>query len=1369
MLTVDRIPHLRIYRQKVRAPYNENDPKKGSLLIFNTKSVDGIQPILSNPRLDHRNKYTRLYIDRRIHTTLINKNIIRNLKAERESKYDIVQRKFPLLQGVTESQLIRGFNTVYDISTLNELFFAYTMRLPLQKRSGLYMEFIMKFIDDRFSSFDSKTMFINVDEWTSNIKVSVSNKKDVYNPILCIYFAMLKNSEKFLAIGDLDIIFTNNDGLLLRLNPALCAQDMSSSIKKFRTELFKMNTAHIPESQVEEEKMIEEDNTSKKLAKEVISQYTFGATGEIPENVKEVIEDKVETIVKTKNVEYSDEAQQELEQDKELIKKIATINAENKTGKSAVSSKRDEELRKKQLEIKIGNKTLKEIISESTDNIKIEEKDVFEKVDSTNKNITKVKYPNLDKVYNEQLAQKDLMNIILGLNNKEIPIYVRSIKKEDSSDLLNYKDTYRIELEDSNRVRHVLTFDVPKFVEDKFLYIGGNRKMINRQQFMIPIAKTGPDTVQTCTNYNKIFVRRYGAKISSEIEKFKKALTKGVKGVSYKKGNFLKTNQNYMTTLDYDDLSKSYKDIKVGSTTILFDQRHIREEFSKKGIKIEEGFLPIGTNSKGQIYLDLNTQTVVEVSGKNRVDTDKMLVEYICSLSSTLSDEVGSTTSGKKYVFTRATIMKKDVPISLILAYFEGISGFLKRAEIKHYFSDTRPRVGYDEGIIQFNNGYLVYDKYPFKNSLLMNGLIDVPTKAFDYEDFEDKQVYLSIFETLYKRRNIAIAFDNFYDNFVDPITLEILESMNLPTDITGILLYANELLVDNQYTKENELNLYRIRSNEVVNAVIYQEITKAYERYSTTAQNANPKKISVPKDIIIKQLQMLQTVEDYSVLNPIVEVEKSRATTAKGVCGCNLKESYSLEKRSFDDSMIGIFAMSTSPDANCGVVRELTAEPNIVSPRGFMDLKGVENTKELNDSNLFGYAELLSPLGASRDDSTRTAMATKQAKHVVPVKNASPVLISNGAEQTIHYHLSKDFSFVAQEDGEVVEKDPKTGLFIVKYKSGKTEAIDVNPRIVKNGAGGFYLSNQLQTSLNIGDKFKKDDVLASDKKFFTDSKTSGNRFNIGSLQKVAVASSYATYEDSTFITKKLSSDMASEVVMDKGVVLGKNTSVDYMVKVGQEVKVGDELITFERSFNEDSLNELLANVGEELREDIKMAGKDKVKSKYSGVIEDIKIYCTVDLEELSPSLRKIVSDYYAKVDKKRKLLDKYDESKNPVVKCGMLFNDPSSKTEAKNNKIKGHHVGEGVLIEFFIKYYDEMAVGDKLAFFTALKSIVGEVIEEGEEPFSEFRPEEEVSSVIAPAAIIARGTPSIVLTMFANKVLVELKRTLKDIYDGKK
>lgn len=70
--------------------------------------------------------------------------------------------------------------------------------------------------------------------------------------------------------------------------------------------------------------------------------------------------------------------------------------------------------------------------------------------------------------------------------------------------------------------------------------------------------------------------------------------------------------------------------------------------------------------------------------------------------------------------------------------------------------------------------------------------------------------------------------------------------------------------------------------------------------------------------------------------------------------------------------------------------------------------------------------------------------------------------------------------------------------------------------------------------------------------------------------------------------------------------------------------------------------------------------------------------------------------------------------------------------------------------------------------FFTALKSIIGEVIPEGQEPFSEYRPDEQISSVIAPAAILARMTPSILLTMFGNKVLVELKRELQEIYEGK-
>jgi hypothetical protein len=78
--------------------------------------------------------------------------------------------------------------------------------------------------------------------------------------------------------------------------------------------------------------------------------------------------------------------------------------------------------------------------------------------------------------------------------------------------------------------------------------------------------------------------------------------------------------------------------------------------------------------------------------------------------------------------------------------------------------------------------------------------------------------------------------------------------------------------------------------------------------------------------------------------------------------------------------------------------------------------------------------------------------MATKQSKHIIPIAKASPVLISNGVEQVIHHHLSNDFVVTAKDDGSVIDVNTSTGIIIVEYKDGSTQAIDTNPRVVKNG-----------------------------------------------------------------------------------------------------------------------------------------------------------------------------------------------------------------------------------------------------------------------------------------------------------------------------
>lgn len=61
--------------------------------------------------------------------------------------------------------------------------------------------------------------------------------------------------------------------------------------------------------------------------------------------------------------------------------------------------------------------------------------------------------------------------------------------------------------------------------------------------------------------------------------------------------------------------------------------------------------------------------------------------------------------------------------------------------------------------------------------------------------------------------------------------------------------------------------------------------------------------------------------------------------------------------------------------DANVGVVRELTLEPNITSTRGYMDVKNKAGVEDLNSANLFTAAELLTPIGVTHDDPDRTSI----------------------------------------------------------------------------------------------------------------------------------------------------------------------------------------------------------------------------------------------------------------------------------------------------------------------------------------------------------------------------------------------------------
>lgn len=109
----------------------------------------------------------------------------------------------------------------------------------------------------------------------------------------------------------------------------------------------------------------------------------------------------------------------------------------------------------------------------------------------------------------------------------------------------------------------------------------------------------------------------------------------------------------------------------------------------------------------------------------------------------------------------------------------------------------------------------------------------------------------------------------------------------------------------------------------------------------------------------------------------------------------------------------------------------------------------------------------------------------------------------------------------------------------------------------------------------------------------------------------------------------------------------------------------------------------------------------------------------------------------------------------------GVMYDYPTEPI--KTPSIKGRHCD--VLIEVYIEHEDEAGIGDKCAAYGANKQIISEVVPPGLEPYAESTPNEEISAFVAPASILKRMIPSVVILASANKILVNLKKQVSEMW----
>ena len=1355
-------PMSNVFTEEVKEDYNE-DMEEWSSRDVNLEeyiNCDGSYMLLEEDVIhemsnNNGSKFRRILWDDRIRG---NKQVLNTYTEVKKVTNNNISYTF------LNIDLYKQKNLIVDLSFYMNSFennIAKVGRLNERPSNDLFLSFMKRMLNDsRLNKYKRQTIIIPVDDWERLLKQK-ENDRSRYWTVLTpmgsiLYTARHKPNLLAQVFGDRDVIFISDIGFFFKAN-----------FKDFeRSDLHKLEVVYtdlVRKIDVKEDKsytkkglmhtMLDrlEDSGNKS-----ISIKSIKAEDIEDEDKKKLVKKIDDAASKTNNPEDAAEViDKEDEYTNKLLEDIVNRESGNQN-MSATRSKRMDYLCKQFLDTKVVdrdrgfNGTMKEYME--INRFKGELPQTELPIESINdKDWKHMTFMNFEKMYN---LNSDIYKILYFLDSRSSRLSIRGkIEIEDTSTSEDWKETWTVPFENEDGKRFSFKFDLPILKDNRFMVLGGNDKTISGQLILLPVSKTDDDTVQLVSNYNKIFIRRYsvgGCKSNKESDILDKALTNysdNHNDIKIKYGNSSVNNNHYNLPHDYTDLATKYYSIDTKDLHIDFCQDNIRRECN---IKDNETRLPIGWyKTKNNIIW------YTEEEMKNNITCSSLILSKLMEANSKFAQEADSIKPAARFSYSKASILATEIPVIIIMAYSEGLQEAMKKGHIEYQLSEKRiDSLKKTHDVIRFKDCYLYY-KNDYNASMLMNGLKEVDTKDYSIKETDNKAMW-TVFLDDYGGRIKADGLDNFYDLMMDPITVDVCLDYNLPTDYCEMLAYANLLLTDNEYTKHTDITSNRYRSNELIAAHAYKCISKAYASYKIQKKkNRTDAIMTMKQTAILDSLLEDPTMSDLSILNPLLEAEAANTVSFKGVTGMNSDRSYSLDKRTYDPTMINKIALSTGFAGNVGVNRQCTINMQIHSTRGYIKNSTIN---ESTTANTLSMTEALTPFGSTRDDPFRTAMTNIQtSKHNMRIKHPAPLLVSCGADRAIAYTTGDSFAFKAKAPG-VVTKMTKDYMVVQydynpysKIKEKYTEIIDLRENIKKNSDGGFYITVKLDTNLKPKQRFKTMDILAYDKQMYSDETGFDNiSYCIGALANVAYMNTDEGFEDSAIISDRLSEDLSSEVVVMISKNLPANTNIFKMVTKGTEVQEGDTLLLYQAPFDEEDANAIVKNLSVD-KEQITEMGRIPVKSKVTGIVQDIKIYRTVDLSEMSSSLKSIVSKYESSLS---------DITKQEKLANNKLDIDPTYKLPA-TSKMKNC---EGkVKIEFYLKYSDKMGIGDKLVFMSAVKGETKNIFPKGEEPYTNRVPDEMVDTLCPLPSILHRMVASVKILTGLYKGVIELTRQMKE------
>ena len=736
----------------------------------NSIYLDENKVVVLSEDASNNNQFRKMFYNERIAT---NKELIAHYN---KVKQDCSAIRYTF----TTFDLYKGKNVFVDMSFYLSLFDK-NCTFTRMRKMNTYIDLIKRLIKDkRYNSYVKKTIIIPL------FNADFLNKENYWlintdvNIISTIYKLLMSDP------GRLSNLFSGYDILFLGENKYVkmnFSEDKSINYGTF-LKIIKKVTDNTPVEETDEDSY-----TSPKVIKTQIIDKIEKTQGVAIDNIvpvkladnapdREVIKQKlVEKIDQSANTKTSEEDTLEDIDDGRTREMIADLSMEPDDGPS-ISAARASRILKIQndlLDKEFKGQTLSEILN-AADMDDNEIPPTSLPVDSVNPEWEDLKYVSSKKLYD---LDKDIVNIfnnIANRTNSKYPLYLYDLQVEDTSTSEDAVETYTAKYESAvDGKRYTITVDIPKFIDDKYKLLRGNRKSISNQLFLMPIIKTDVDTVQIVSCYKKIFISRFGGingKSCVTSDRFIKTITKNkIAGISYKTGDNSIVCNKYELPMDYIDMASVLDSITIADSIFYFNQDKLRMLY-----KVDDSKgLPIGYNNE--------TKRVIYYIPSNTYTFSAFLKDIATSNIKGFEDAYDKTTVATKYTYSRVSIMDSKIPLIVICAYHEGMEKVLRKANIKYSLSEKRPSYNKDmSDIIKFKDGYLLYD-ITYSSSLLMNGLKICDTESYSITEINKKPMYVDFLNSI-TNRNVTDGLDNFYLMMIDvPITYNTLKHYKLPTD----------------------------------------------------------------------------------------------------------------------------------------------------------------------------------------------------------------------------------------------------------------------------------------------------------------------------------------------------------------------------------------------------------------------------------------------------------------------------------------------------------------------------------------------------------------------------------------------------------